>query len=400
MDEQPNYQAIAIEAGRVFTPSSPVDEQSLFAGRKDQLRKVLDSINQKGQHCIIYGERGVGKTSMANVLASYLTPAQFILSPRVNCDSTDTFESVFKKLFDEIRLIQLVKVVGFNAQKSEDAVPLSDFGSTASPDNIRRILSILPQKSLTILILDEFDRLNRDTKRAVADLIKTLSDHSANATIVLVGVADSVDQLIEEHQSIDRALVQVQMPRMSKEEIRQIIENGIARLKMTIDPSATERIMLLSQGLPHYAHLLCLYSCRGALDNQSLNVNIDVVNASINRAIEGANQTIQTAWHRATSSPRKDNLFSKVLEACAMAQTDELGYFAMQDVRAPLRNITGKEYDIPSFAQHLNEFCDPKRGSVLTRTGQKRRHRYRFANPLMQPFVIMHGFTSGDIKLS
>jgi hypothetical protein len=39
-------------------------------------------------------------------------------------------------------------------------------------------------------------------------LIKVLSDNSVPATLVLVGVADSVDALIVEHQSIERALVQ------------------------------------------------------------------------------------------------------------------------------------------------------------------------------------------------
>ena len=289
--------------------------------------------------------------------------------------------------------------MGFLATQDVQAIPISELNPTGSPDDIRRLLSMLPQPSLPILILDEFDRLNLETKRAIADLIKTLSDHSVNATIVLVGVADSVDQLIEEHQSIDRALVQVQMPRMSAQEIRQIVDNGLKLLGMNINEDAATMITKLSQGLPHYTHLLCLYSCREALDNLSIDISRDHVNASIQKAIEGANQTIQTTWHKATMSSRKDNLFSEVLEACALATTDDLGYFAMQDVREPLRRITGRQYEIPSFAQHLNDFCDQKRGTVLTKTGQKRRYRYRFSNPLMQPYVIMHGVTKGHIQL-
>lgn len=399
MTDPGDFRLLAIKAGGVFTPSSPVDEQSLFAGRTSQLRKILDAINQKGQHGIIYGERGVGKTSMANVLSSYLSPAAFVLSPRINCDSTDSFETVFKKIFDEIKIIHPKKNLGFGGTQDVQAIPVSDLNPTGSPDDIRRLLTLLPQPSLPILILDEFDRLNIETKRAIADLIKTLSDHSVPATIVLVGVADSVDQLIEEHQSIDRALVQVQMPRMSTIEIRQIIDNGLKLLNMSIKEDAALMITKLSQGLPHYTHLLCLYSCREALDSLKLEICKEHVNSSIQKAIEGANQTIQTAWHKATMSPRKDNLFSEVLEACALANTDELGYFAMQDVREPLRKITGRQYEIPSFAQHLNEFCDQKRGAVLTKTGHKRRYRYRFSNPLLQPYVIMHGVTKGHIHL-
>jgi len=96
-------------------------------------------------------------------------------------------------------------------------------------------------------------------------------------------------------------------------------------------------------------------------------------------------------------SARKDSLFANVLLACALAETDELGFLAAQDVRAPLRVITGEQYDIPTYAQHLNEYSDAKRGPVLHRIGHKRRYRCRFTTPLMQPFVIMNGFLTGRV---
>ena len=60
--------------------------------------------------------------------------------------------------------------------------------------------------------------------------------------------------------------------------------------------------------------------------------------------------------------------------------------------------VTGKKYDIPSYAQHLNDFCDVKRGPLLEKTGAKRRFRFRFVNPLMQPYVIMQGFAAGKLN--
>jgi hypothetical protein len=39
----------------------------------------------------------------------------------------------------------------------------------------------------------------------------------------------------------------------------------------------------------------------------------------------------------------------------------------------------------------LNEFSDKKRGRILRKIGERRRYRYRFSDPLMQPFVIMRG---------
>ena len=47
----------------------------------------------------------------------------------------------------------------------------------------------------------------------------------------------------------------------------------------------------------------------------------------------------------------------------------------------------------------LGEF-PAKRGSVLKKSGVKRRFRYRFTDPLMQPFVIMKGLADGKISPS
>jgi hypothetical protein len=52
---------------------------------------------------------------------------------------------------------------------------------------------------LVIVIFDEFDRLrDQIARRTMADTIKALSDHDVRATVVIVGVADTVDDLVAE----------------------------------------------------------------------------------------------------------------------------------------------------------------------------------------------------------
>jgi hypothetical protein len=86
---------LEFEAGAVFTPGSPISEPTLFSGRLDQISKIIDTISQRGYHAALYGERGVGKTSLSNVLLSYLQgPSRKFVLPRVNCDASDTFTSL------------------------------------------------------------------------------------------------------------------------------------------------------------------------------------------------------------------------------------------------------------------------------------------------------------------
>ena len=128
-----------------------------------------------------------------------------------------------------------------------------------------------------------------------------------------------------------------------------------------------------------------------------MEVSTEDVETAIARSIDHAQQSIVSSYHHATSSPR-GNLYAEVLLACALANTDELGYFPSANVRDPLSKIMGKHYDIPAFAQHLRDFCEEKRGPVLQRTGHPRRYGFRFINPLMEPFVMMKGISKGLVK--
>src|SRR5215216_2473858 len=63
-----DWGALRFEIGELFTPSSPVGTAELFAGRQKQIMKLLDVLSERGRHAIIYGEPGVGKTSIAQIL--------------------------------------------------------------------------------------------------------------------------------------------------------------------------------------------------------------------------------------------------------------------------------------------------------------------------------------------
>lgn len=245
-----------------------------------------------------------------------------------------------------------------------------------------------------------FSKKVENLEAAMADTIKTLSDNSINATIILVGVADDVADLIEEHQSIERALVQVQMPRMSLDEREEIITKGLDRLNMSIIQDAKKYISNLSQGLPHYIHSLALHAARTAISAETNEITVEHVEKALERVIESVQQSIKDLNHKAISSSKKNNIYTQVLLACALAKTDSLGYFAAADVRQPLSSIMKKAYDIPSYARHLKDFCKDQKGNILQQFGVRHRYRFRFSNPLMQPYITMKGVKDGLIEKS
>jgi hypothetical protein len=209
-----------------------------------------------------------------------------------------------------------------------------------------------------------------------------LSDHQARPTLLLVGVADSVTELIEEHQSVERALVQIHMPRMDKDELEEIMTNGLERLSMSIADDALNEIVSLAKGLPYFVHLLGLHTVRRALDNNERKVTTGYLNDAIKDALDGAQQTMRTAYHTATASVRKDTIHKHVLLSCALAKTDDFGYFTASSVTNPLSIIRNKHYLLPYFAPHLKEFSSKKKGRILQQTGEPYSRMYRFRNPM------------------
>jgi Cdc6-like AAA superfamily ATPase len=399
---EPTPEQIALDVGKVFTPAVPVSDNDLFAGRIDEIRRVIDAINQRGQHAAIFGDRGVGKTSLANIISSKLTGNVPVLAPHVTCNTTDDFTSIWRNVLSNIDLITKRRQAGFqNYSLFEETRSAAEvIGDKVSPDDLRRFFSLMGDGRILIIVLDEFDRLNRSARRAVADTVKTFSDHSVPVTIIVVGVADTIDELIAEHESIERVLVQVQMPRMDQAELMEILHKGTARLNMTIADDAARFIASVSQGLPHYTHLIGLHAARTTLDRDERQITMRDVGEAVDKAVTDSHASLRSDFRKAVTSPQQGNIFGQVLLACALAKMDEFGYFSAADVRAPLTRIRGKDCDIPSFARHLKDFCKAERGKVLEQTGTKHRLKYRFTNALMPPLIIMKGFVDRRITVN
>jgi hypothetical protein len=57
-----------------------------------------------------------------------------------------------------------------------------------------------------------------------------------------------------------------------------------------------------------------------------------------------------------------------------------------------------REVEISAFQQHLQKFILEERGKILVRKGRERSYRYRFADPMMQPYIIMKGIEQGLVE--
>jgi hypothetical protein len=317
---------------------------------------------------------------------------------RATCDSSDTFSTVWRKALSELSFSHTKEAIGFGSATSEASSPASTLlgSGDVTPHAVQRALGAIGDRQPIAVIFDEFDRLGaaEGKDRAIfADTIKTLSDRVAPATIVIVGVADDVGELIREHASVERALVQIRMPRMSREELAEIATKGVESARMRIAKTSVSRITALSQGLPHYTHLLTQLAAQAALNERRVEIAIRDVEAAVGRAIERAQQSVTEAYYRATAGDGDGR--RRVLLACALADEDDFGFFSATDLDEPLGRLKGQPEE-RALEEDLRQLA--KTEAVLQRRHEAGTDRYRFVNPLLQPYVVMRGLSEGLVK--
>jgi len=379
----------------VFRPSGPVDTGDLFKGRTTQIVQVGQALATAGRHAVIYGERGVGKTSLA-AISEELFPLTMAI--RVNCDEGDNFASIWEKVALEAH--SLARLPSWHhGDMGRDIVneAATAFERDAvGPDAVRHFMRMLSTLGGRIMIfLDEYDQVcEPGVGPLMANTIKALADHLVAATVCILGVADDVETLIASHASVERNLEEISMPRMTPDEIRDIVSGGYGAIGITIEDAALAQMVRLPQGLPHFGHLLAQKAGEAAILLDTLNVTTQHVRLAIREAVGSSEASLTQTYVEATASSHKETLYDDVLLACALTPIDELGYFTPGDLREPLAMIRGEWMEIARFARHLVQFCQ-ERGPILERKGGDRHWRYRFKNPRMRPYIIMRAIDAG-----
>lgn len=385
-----------------FRPAGPVDQERLFTGRTTERERVESSVATPGQHVAVYGERGIGKTSLAAVSVRAARD-RGIMAMRVNCSADDDFQLIWDAITDQVTEQRDMPwwnpgwdthVEGFLSIISRESTIL------AEPDRIRLALSRLSQATRVLIFFDEYDQIEDDeVSRQMASTIKTLSDHLVDATIAIVGVASDIDELIHGHQSIQRCLNQVPMPRMSHTETQGIVERGLGELNMDASPDVLAFINRAALGFPQYAHLLGKSFAKCAILRGSHTVHGSDLAAALEDAVSGVEQSVRVEYNDAVFSPNSKAIHRQVLLACAMAAMDSENFFTPKDLAQTLGLFLKRSVRSDTYNKHLVEFCGP-RGPILERRGQSNRWRYRFRDPAMPPYVVLLGAIDGLIRFA
>jgi len=361
----------------------------LYPGRASEVRLMMGAVRDPAKHILLYGERGLGKTSLSNTFwQSSNTLRNPILAARVQADASDNFSSLWSRALVEFQQA----TIHYNPSIS------SDF-ERVTPDIVRREFQKLPPRVLFIMTIDEFDLLREQkTRELTANLLKSLHDHAINVTVLLIGIADNVEELIINHQSLRRVLSLVKLERMNIFDLSKILDSRLRSTPLKLSDDARSEIVTLSRGLPYYVQSLGKSAIQNSVRRQHTLVEIEDVNAAIENFLLESGQSFSDDYQRATDSRQASNISHGVLLASALAHADTGGFFKPSDVCEMLNLIVlGNNYHHARVHQYLSKFTLDRRARILIRGGAKGGYRYRFSDALMQPFIVMRAIKDTTI---
>jgi hypothetical protein len=392
--------------GRVLSPSRAIDTPELLKGRDDQLREIRRAWYQSGRQIFIYGYRGVGKTSLAQTAAHQHQSAEGI-PIRVICEQDGTFNRVVRDIFsrafpsDPTVLKQKidagagVKLGGLSAEVRKSV----ERGDAPEPKSVNEAIQITEflvglHSREPVIIIDEFDQLKLKAEQAkFAAYIKEIGDRNLRCKLIFCGIGESIDNFFASHESAYRQFHTVKLERLAWEPRFEIIMTAALALAITVDETTKIRIARVSDGFPHFIHLVCekLFWAVYEDPKSDMHVKPDHFELAINNAVSVIEPHLKTPYEKATQN------YSNDCEAILWAVADD------HELQRPTREILASYERImersrkealprPQFYQRMNRMKEPSLGSILigTRTGW-----YEFREKMMRGYARMRAAQQG-----
>lgn len=381
---------------RVFTPHQPIQTTKLFFGREQQVAKLIEHINTPGQHALLYGDRGVGKSSLAIVasklLLDNLTKGKLYTK---RCDSDDTFETIVAEplqatgFFDQpIERFEKKTEGGFARLKTLFADAGVDTKTEKGSTLLARQIRIQPSTAAEyingrdgLLLVDEADAIkDPDDKRKLAEFIKQLSDSASPFKVLVVGISHTAAELTGAHPSVQRCLKETHLQRMSSDEIREIIVGGADQLDLKFEDDAVDKIVALSAGYPHFTHLLCLKCAENAIADDHKSISKNDIREAMDQAVGDAEGTLRSQYERAVRSADTD-MYRVTVLAAAEIDADE---FTAGQLRKSIEVVCGTPIEQNALNNYLTKLVARDESSILKRLAKG---VYRFTDPRMPSYV-------------
>lgn len=181
--------------------------------RPEEYQRILVSLRTAGRGLVVEGPSGIGKTTS------------------------------IQKALEELNLNQSILLL------------------TARKQGDRELIAALPSmKAIGTVLIDDFHRLEEDSKKAIADFLKTLADEELrDAKVIVVGINKAGDSLVKFAADLNNRIDTVRFEANSDERVLELVQKGEQALNISLN--TRDEIVKDARGSFHIAQMLCRETC-------------------------------------------------------------------------------------------------------------------------------------------
>ena len=396
--------------GEVLSASRPIHSIEHLKGRDKELDTIKKSLYAPGRHVFVFGDRGVGKSSLGQT-AAYQYQSSEASPIFVSGSPNDTFNTVIANIVSQAICRPRTENVKYSESLSVElgGIKINDGRERSSLDIASAIRSVGDAVELlkqiaekhsekSVVVIDEFDTITDPAERNMfASLLKQMGDQSVNLKFIFTGIGKSLDELLGAHQSAYRQLETVELPRLGWDARREIIQSAVESFGLNLDNDVNWRIAMVSDGFPYYIHLITEKILWAAFSAEETVAEIgwDLFSQGLADAIVSTSAELKRPYEKAVLN--RDPEFEDV--AWATADHDDL-LRSLNDMYSSYQVIVGKRHDgrvaidRSRFSAQIRKLKGVGYGAVMLQE-EGRPGWYSYREKMLRGYVRMQAQANG-----
>jgi hypothetical protein len=383
-----------------FTPGIPVPID-FFVGRANEVKALIEKATSacsgRIERTFVYGERGIGKSSLCRFARVIVEKNLNMLGIHVFLGGATTLEEMVKRTFDKLvkdnvgkpwyekikgflgEHVREVGLFGINVEFTAEQKELSHLVSNFSMSLRNLIQQFKGEKKGFMIILDDLNGLSKSAEfanwlKSFIDDIAT-SDNPLPLLLVLVGLPERRTQIFQIQPSLARAFDPIEIKKLSREETSTFYTHAFQGIGVSVEQVALDAMYQYSGGYPVLAHEIGDAVSKVDVDNQ-----IDGKDALIgifNAATVIGQKYIEPQVYDTIRSQKYHSILKK------LARDHLGGPFQKEDV---VKRLTPEEVKV------FNNFLQKMKKLGVLIEDRESRGAYQFISDLHSLFIGLSSF--------
>lgn len=346
----------------------------------------FEKILSRGHIPIVFGEYGVGKTSMAR----FVVRDDEARGALVNIESVSgkTLSDIFRRCLEllgysvETKRTISTSDTRAHEQSGQAKAGIGFFESliaskrtsthiqsgqteqqmvVTSPTDSK--LLELCERAGIVLIIDELHKATPEFSRELADFIKAYGNANCSKfKLILLGTSSEASKLVQFDPGIDRLIQEVHLRAMDDAEARFVVNEGMKSLMIDCPIDLESRLVSLCVGSPNILQYLCLETAESAFIRNDRLIGINDINTALQEYVEVREARLYKSYMSAIETVGEKRYRKQILRAMAECEDE---YVTMEDLRSKVKEYLNEEVPSTALSGPLRDLKENKFGPVL-----------------------------------